>query len=90
MQRIAVIVLILSLPATATAEAISDVGMNPLPARQGVDLRIQDQDTRALQQIKGAVCGTGPIYAGTVDDPIFVKPLFNPSCTIASPTGGPR
>jgi len=89
MRQIALIVFILLLPATAAANAVLGIGTNAGPSRQGFDERIQDQDSRALQQMKGAVCGTGPIYVGTVDDPILVKPLFNPSCTIASPTVAP-
>lgn len=83
MQRKALImVLLLSLPVAAAAEAIP----NPTPPprdRQQVDLLIQDDSSRALQQVKGSVCGTGPIYVGRVDDPIYVQPLFHPPCTMS-------
>jgi hypothetical protein len=82
MQRLALIVVFLALPVASGAEPISN-GANPLPDRRRVEQHIQDGETRALEQMKGAVCGTGPAYAGTVDHPIFVKPLFHPSCTIS-------
>jgi hypothetical protein len=81
MQRITLTIVLLSLPIAAAAGAIS----NPTPPRdrQQVDLLIQDDSSRALQQMKGSVCGTGPIYVGRVDDPIYVKPLFHPPCSMS-------
>jgi hypothetical protein len=82
MQRIALTIVLLSLSVAAAAEAIP----NPTPPprdRQRVDLLIQDDSSRALQQMKVSVCGTGPIYVGRVDDPIYVKPSFHPACTMS-------
>ena len=39
---------------------------------------------RIIEQMKGSVCGTGPFYAGNVDDPIYVTPLMHPTCTITA------
>jgi hypothetical protein len=82
MQRLALIIVLLSLPVVAAAEAISNPTPPP-PDQQQVDLLIQDDSSRALQQIKGSVCGTGPTYVGRVDDPIYMKPLFRPPCTMS-------
>jgi hypothetical protein len=73
---------LLSLPVVAAAEAISNP-TSPSRDQQQVDLIIQDDSSRALQQMKGSVCGTGPIYVGRVDDPIYAKPLFHPPCTMS-------
>ena len=67
-----------------------DSGTGQEPAQQMVDHRILDESARILQQIKGSVCGTGPIYAGKVDDPVFVTPLVKTSCTITQTPPGPR
>jgi hypothetical protein len=37
---------------------------------------------KILEQMKSSVCGTGPIYAGSVDAPVFVRPLLNMRCTL--------
>ncbi len=83
MQRLALIILIVSFPVIGSAEPASEIGRDQPVNQRAIDLRIQDQDNRALQQMKAAVCGTGPIYAGTADNPILVKPLFKPACTIS-------
>ena len=54
----------------------------PGPVSHRVELKILDEPTRILEQIKGSVCGSGPYYAGNVDDPVFVTPLFRTNCTI--------
>jgi hypothetical protein len=70
----------LLLPVTAIAKAPDP----PVaaPNRHTVDLRVQTDTERALQQMKGSVCGTGPFYAGSVADPVFVTPLLRTRCTI--------
>ena len=59
------------------------------PVRHRVEQRILDEPTRILEQVKGSVCGSGPYYAGNVDDPVFVTPLLHTSCSIA-PTAPDR
>jgi len=60
------------------------------PPKQKIELRILTQPAKILEQMKGSVCGTGPFYAGKVDDPIFVTPLYNPTCTIMATPPSPR
>jgi hypothetical protein len=74
--------LVAMLPCFAWAMPTQDIETGQEPARQIVEQRIQDQPTRILDQMKGSVCGTGPFYAGTVDNPIFVTPLLKTACTI--------
>ena len=53
------------------------------PTKFQVEQRVLDQPARILEQIKGSVCGSGPYYAGNVDDPVFVTPLLHASCSIS-------
>lgn len=78
------------LPSIALAMPPQDIGTGAVPARQMVEQRVLDQPARILQQMKGSVCGTGPVYAGKVDDPVFVTPLFNPTCAITPRPPVPR
>ena len=71
------------LPGAGLAEPAPDAASARQPVRQIVELRVQMQSEKILDQIKGAVCGTGPIFAGTVDDPVFVTPRLRPACTIS-------
>ena len=81
--------IVLLLPGVALAEASGDTDTRPEPAKRTVEQRIVDQRTRILEQIKGSVCGTGPFYAGNVDEPIFATPLIQTTCTVlpAPPDG---
>ena len=54
------------------------------PPTQKIELRILTESAKILEQIKGSVCGTGQFYAGKVDDPIFVTPLYKPTCIIVA------
>jgi hypothetical protein len=78
------------LPSFALAVPSQDIETGQEPARQIVEQRILDQPTRILQQMKGSVCGTGPFYAGRVDDPIFVTPFLKTACTITQTPPDPR
>jgi hypothetical protein len=60
------------------------------PARHRIEQRISDQPARILEQIRGSVCGTGPIYVGNADDPIMVTPLMHTTCTITAVPPDPR
>lgn len=82
--------LVALLPSIALAVPPQDTGTGQEPARQVVEQRILDQPTRILEQMKGSVCGTGPFYAGRVDDPVFVTPLLKAACTITRTPPGPR
>jgi hypothetical protein len=62
----------------------------PEPSRHRVELKILDEPARILEQVKGSVCGNGPYYAGNVDDPVYVTPLFHTNCTIAPTAPGQR
>jgi hypothetical protein len=44
--------------------------------------RVLSPTKKILEQMKSSVCGTGPIYAGSIDAPIFVRPLLNTRCTL--------
>ena len=90
MQWLALIILIVSFPVTGSADQASEFARGRAGNQHDIDLHVQDQDERALRQMKDAVCGTGPIYAGTVDNPILVKPLFKPACTITDRPSLPR
>jgi hypothetical protein len=83
--------LVAMLPGFAGAVPAQDIETGQQrPARQVVEQRIEDQPTRILEQMKSAVCGTGPFYAGTVDAPIFVTPLLKTDCTITQTPRDPR
>jgi len=84
------ILAVVSLPLGVTYAALSDGREDFMPsARQRVEQKVLDQPARILEQVKRSVCGSGPFYAGKVDDPVFVTPLFHTSCTIA-PTAPDR
>jgi hypothetical protein len=70
------------LPSTTWAGSSADIETDKNRGRQSVEQRILDE--RIIEQIKGSVCGTGPFYAGNVDDPIYVTPLMHPTCTITA------
>lgn len=74
------------LPSTTWAAPSAGIETDKERGRERVEQRILDEPARIIEQIKGSVCGTGPFYAGTVDDPIYVTPLMHLTCTItASP-----
>jgi hypothetical protein len=87
MQRLLLAIVITALPGVARADLAQDVA--PQPTRVA-DQRMLDQDARVLQQIKASVCGTGPVYVGKVDDPIFVTPRFKPACSLTETPPGAR
>jgi len=72
------------LPSTTWARSSADIETDKNRGRQSVEQRILDDPTRIIEQIKGSVCGTGPFYAGNVDDPIYVTPLMHPTCTMTA------
>ena len=72
------------LPGTTWAGPSADVETDKERSRQRVEQRILDERSRIIEQIKSSVCGTGPFYAGNVDDPIYVTPLMHPTCTITA------
>ena len=72
------------LPSTTWAGSSADIETDKKRGRQSVEQRILDEPTRIIEQMKGSVCGTGPFYAGNVDDPIYVTPLMHPTCTITA------
>jgi hypothetical protein len=78
------------LPTIALAVPSEDTGTEDEPSRHIVEQRILSQPARILEQMKGSVCGTGPLYAGKVDDPVFVTSLYKPACTITLAPPGPR
>ncbi len=74
---------VIAWPGLACA-ALSDGREDSVPsARRRVEQRIVDEPARILEQLKGSVCGNGPYYAGNVDNPVFVTPLFQTRCTLA-------
>ena len=82
------IILVLSiialLPSTTRAGPSVDIETDKERGKQRVEQRILDEPARIIEQIKSSVCGTGPFYAGNVDDPIYVTPLMHPTCTITA------
>ena len=44
--------------------------------------RVLSPTEKILEQMKSSVCGTGPIFVGSVDAPVFVRPLLNMGCTL--------
>lgn len=78
------VALLSSRPAWATTSA--ELGLdNPPDDRQierRVEQRVASPTDKILQQMKGSVCGSGPIYVGPVDAPILVRPLLNLRCTV--------
>jgi hypothetical protein len=72
------------LPSTTWAGPSVDIETDKVRGRQSVEQRILDEPARIIEQMKGSVCGTGPFYAGNVDDPIYVTPLMHPTCTITA------
>jgi hypothetical protein len=79
-----VLSVIVLLPSTTWAGQSADIETDHERGRQRVEQRILDEPARIIEQIRGSVCGTGPFYAGTVGDPIYVTPLFHPTCTITA------
>ena len=71
------------LPVAALAAPSSNIEPPREPTRQTVEQRVLDEPGKALEQLRGSVCGTGPVYVGNADAPVFVTPLFHPTCTIA-------
>ncbi len=76
-------------PGVASAILSDDREVSNTSARRRVEQRILDEPARVLEQVKRSVCGGGPYYAGSVDDPVLVTPLLRTSCTIA-PTAPDR
>ena len=84
-------------PTPPTAQESEDRPTERLVERR-VEQRVLSPTEKILEQTKSSVCGTGPIYAGSVDAPVFARPLLNMRCTLtqseprreASPSGWVR
>jgi hypothetical protein len=72
------------LPGSSWAGPSADTEADKERGRRSVEQRVLDEPGRIIEQMKGSVCGTGPFYAGNVDDPIYVTPLMHPICTITA------
>jgi hypothetical protein len=73
-----------ALPSPTWAGPSADIETDKDRGRQSVEQRILDEPSRIIEQMKGSVCGTGPFYAGNIDEPIYVTPLMHPTCTITA------
>ena len=78
----------------ASAMQSTDVGLDNLPGGRQIERRVEQRvvspTDKILEQMKGSVCGTGPIYVGPVDAPILVSPKLSLRCTITGAAPRPE